>query len=133
MSKVVVSSELYCVLLYVNFTWYFTAGEISSTVAHIMVPNPTKSIIAETQSRLTDIIRELEKNLSRLIMLVGDKDLNTSIERSVESCNHSAKPKFSRFIVPNNSRINAHPPLVLRGTVQKGWAYFRETMVLHAC
>ena len=48
-----------------------------------MVPNPTKSIIAETQARLTDIIRELEKNLSRLIMLVGDKGMNASVERCV--------------------------------------------------
>ena len=48
-----------------------------------MVPNPTKSIIAETQARLTDIIRELEKNLSRLIMLVGDKGMNASVERLV--------------------------------------------------
>ena len=54
---------------YYSVTPNYTAGEISSTVAHIMVPNPTKSIIAETQSRLTDIIRELEKNLSRLIIL----------------------------------------------------------------
>ena len=46
-----------------------------------MVPNPTKSIIAETQARLTDIIRELEKNLSRLIMLVGDKAISASVER----------------------------------------------------
>ncbi len=46
-----------------------------------MVPNPTKSIIAETQARLTDIIRELEKNLSRLIMLVGDKAITASVER----------------------------------------------------
>lgn len=61
------------------------AGEISSTVAHIMVPNPTKSIIAETQARLTDIIRELEKNLSRLIILVGDQRMNTSIDRWVKS------------------------------------------------
>lgn len=50
-----------------------------------MVPNPTKSIIAETQARLTDIIRELEKNLSQLIILVGDKRMNASIERSVKS------------------------------------------------
>ena len=60
---------------------FCVAGEISSTVAHIMVPNPTKSIIAETQARLTDIIRELEKNLSRLIMLVGDKAISASVER----------------------------------------------------
>lgn len=64
---------------------FIIAGEISSTVAHIMVPNPTKSIIAETQARLTDIIRELEKNLSQLIILVGDKRMNASIERSVKS------------------------------------------------
>ena len=59
----------------------FVAGEISSTVSYIMVPNPTKSIIAETQSRLTDIIRELEKNLSRLVILVGDRGLTASVER----------------------------------------------------
>ena len=32
-----------------------------------------------------------------------------------------------------NSRINAHPPLVPRSTVQKGWAYFRETTVHVQC
>ena len=47
---------------FINYVTTIIAGEISSTVAHIMVPNPTKSIIAETQARLTDIIRELEKN-----------------------------------------------------------------------
>ena len=74
-------------LEYYELSSYFMciAGEISSTVAHIMVPNPTKSIIAETQSRLTDIIRELEKNLSQLIILVGDKRMNASIERSEKS------------------------------------------------
>ena len=45
-----------------------------------MVP---KSIIAETQARLTDIIHGLEKNLSRLITLVGDKGMNASVERLV--------------------------------------------------
>ena len=68
---------------FVNYVTTIIAGEISSTVAHIMVPNPTKSIIAETQARLTDIIRELEKNLSRLIMLVGDKGMNASVERCI--------------------------------------------------
>ena len=48
-----------------------------------MVPNPTKSIIAKTQARLTDIICELEKDLSQLIMLVGDKGMNASVERLV--------------------------------------------------
>ena len=33
-----------------------------------MVPNPTKSIIAETQTRLKDTISELEKTLSRLMV-----------------------------------------------------------------
>ena len=66
-----------------NYVTINIAGEISSTVTHIMVPNPTKSIIAETQARLTDIIRELEKNLSRLIMLVGDKGMNASVERCI--------------------------------------------------
>ena len=68
---------------FINYVTTIIAGEISSTVAHIMVPNPTKSIIAETQARLTDIIRELEKNLSRLIMLVGDKGMNASVERCI--------------------------------------------------
>lgn len=54
-----------------------------------MVPNPTKSIIAETQARLTDIIRELEKNLSRLIMLVGDKGMNASVERYLNDSVHA--------------------------------------------
>ena len=49
-----------------------------------MVPiyNPTKNIIAETRARLTDIISELEKNLSgwaaQLIMLVGHRGMNAS-------------------------------------------------------
>ena len=39
-----------------------------ATVSHIMVPNPTKSIIAETQSRVSDIITEMQRNLSKLLV-----------------------------------------------------------------
>ncbi len=54
-----------------------TAGEIISTVSHIMVPNPTKTIVAETQARLTDIISELERNLTRLMLVLkGDQYLD---------------------------------------------------------
>jgi hypothetical protein len=41
-----------------------------------MVPNPTKSIVAETQSRLTDIIHELQRNLSRLMWLMKEEDFS---------------------------------------------------------
>ena len=46
-----------------------TAGEIIATLSHIMVPNPTKSTIAETQTRLTDIVAELQRNLSKLLLM----------------------------------------------------------------
>jgi len=42
-----------------------------------MVPNPTKTIVAETQARLTDIISELERNLTRLMLVLkGDQFLD---------------------------------------------------------
>lgn len=44
------------------------AGEVASTLSHVMVTNPTKNIMAETQSRLADIIAEMQRNLSRLMM-----------------------------------------------------------------
>jgi len=49
------------------------AGEIIATVSHIMVPNPTKSIIAETQARLTDIIAEIQRNLSKLLIVMDEQ------------------------------------------------------------
>lgn len=39
-----------------------------STVSHIMVPHPTKGIIADTQHRLTQIINKLQMNLSDLLL-----------------------------------------------------------------
>jgi len=42
-------------------------------VSHIMVPNPTKSIIAETQARLTDIIAEIQRNLSKLLIVMDEQ------------------------------------------------------------
>ena len=64
------------------------AGEILSTVSHIMVPNPTKSIVAETQSRLTDIVHELQRNLSKLMVVIKDEDYRTpsSVGRCVCVC-----------------------------------------------
>ena len=59
------------------FLVVFAAGEILSTVSHIMVPNPTKTIVAETQSRLTDIVHELQRNLSKLTAIMKDDDYRT--------------------------------------------------------
>lgn len=47
---------------------YCLAGEVASTLSHVMVTNPTKNIMAETQSRLADIIAEMQRNLSKLMM-----------------------------------------------------------------
>ena len=47
-----------------------TAGEIIATLSHIMVPNPTKSTIAETQTRLTDTVAEIQRNLSKLLIMI---------------------------------------------------------------
>lgn len=44
------------------------AGEVASTLSHVMVTNPTKNIMAETQSRLADIILEMQRNLSKLML-----------------------------------------------------------------
>lgn len=57
-----------------DILYVFVAGEIISTVSHIMVPNPTKSIVAETQLRLTDIIHELQRNLSKLMLVMKTDD-----------------------------------------------------------
>ena len=48
--------------------YVYTAGEMASTLSHVMVTNPTKNILAETQSRLADIISEAQRNFSRLIL-----------------------------------------------------------------
>ena len=64
-----------------------TAGEITATVSHIMVPNPTKGIIAETQHKLTNVITELQKNLSRLLILTeGGQSFQGSVARCVCVC-----------------------------------------------
>ncbi len=60
-----------------------TAGEITSAVSHIMVPNPTKAIIADTQHRLTSIINELQKSLSKLLITSGGQSFSESVARSV--------------------------------------------------
>ena len=86
MSPILMITQVYVqqtiIILWHYYYIIIIAGEISTKVAHIMVPNPKKSVIAETQARLTDIIYELEKNLSgwatRFIMLVGDRGMNAS-------------------------------------------------------
>ena len=47
------------------------AGEVASTLSHVMVTNPTKNILAKTQSRLADIISETQRNLSKLMISLG--------------------------------------------------------------
>lgn len=47
---------------------YCIAGEVASTLSHVMVTNPTKNIVAETQLRLADIIAEMQRNLSKLMV-----------------------------------------------------------------
>ena len=60
-------------------------GEITDTVSRIMVPNPTKSIIAETQTRLKDTISELEKTLSRLMVSLGEQPIQHRLPRVPET------------------------------------------------
>ena len=69
-------------LLSVEISWMCdiilcVAGEVASTLSHVMVTNPTKNILAETQSRLADIIAEMQRNLSKL-MLALEKAENKS-------------------------------------------------------
>lgn len=45
-----------------------TADETASALSHVMVTNPTKNILAETQSRLADIIAETQRNLTKLML-----------------------------------------------------------------
>ena len=45
-----------------------TAGEMASTLSHVMVTNPTKNILSQTQSRLADIISEAQRNFSKLVL-----------------------------------------------------------------
>ena len=60
---------------------YSVANEILSTVSHIMVPNPTKTIVGGAQSRLTDIIHELQRNLTRLMVVMKDEEYGGPVGR----------------------------------------------------
>ena len=51
-----------------------TAGEVASTLSHVMVTNPTKTILTKTQSRLADIIAETQRNLSKLMLSLGNTE-----------------------------------------------------------
>ena len=63
-----------CSFIYPVYSRGFTyrlccaAGETASTLSHVMVTNPTKNILAETQSRLADIIAETQRNLTKLML-----------------------------------------------------------------
>ena len=50
------------------------AGEVASTLSHVMVTNPTRNILAETQSRLADIIVETQRNLSKLMLSLEKRE-----------------------------------------------------------
>ena len=61
-----IKCETYCTL--------YVAGEVASTLSHVMVTNPTRNILAETQSRLADIITETQRNLSKLMLSLEKRE-----------------------------------------------------------
>ena len=60
------------------------AGEVASTLSHVMVTNPTKKILGETQSRLADIIAETQRNFTKLMLSLGKRE--NSAERYMYVC-----------------------------------------------
>ena len=75
------------IILYAYVCSTLPAGEVNTIISHIMVPNPTKSIIAETQSRVADIVAEMQRNLSKLLVCMCHRAILHSVSYSY-SCYH---------------------------------------------